>query len=356
MSKKERIRLLIGIVVITLFFCAIASIGWTKDEFVITYFYGFDGKYETQVVNKGYVREPLDPGRYGHIFDGWYYTDKQGNEILFDFNVDPITNNLELFAHWKPLETEVVLNLSGGECEVDYITVKYGEEYTLPIPSKKGYHFVGWSNYSTEIFSQSGIWSSPYAQIQMIACWSKVNYGRTIELGRYKQDTSNVNGNDIIEWLVIDRCDGKYLLVSKYCLDALPLNSEGGYTKWADCSLRSWLNTAFYNSAFSDNEKSYIVETIDNELGTIDNVFLLSVDESKLLFGYDLYGEGTEYAMNAGLNNSLATQNGYAAWWLRSDNNCHRIGSAYGYGNFATEKLGVRPAIWIDAEKLLKKN
>lgn len=62
MTKKERIRLLIGIGVMVVIFVAIASIGWTQDECLITYYYGFDGKYEMHTVKKGYQRKPLEPG------------------------------------------------------------------------------------------------------------------------------------------------------------------------------------------------------------------------------------------------------------------------------------------------------
>ena len=55
MTKKERIRLLVGVLIMTAVFVAVASIGWTKQEFTVTYFYGFDGKYETATVKKGYV-------------------------------------------------------------------------------------------------------------------------------------------------------------------------------------------------------------------------------------------------------------------------------------------------------------
>ena len=76
MTKKERIRLLTGVAVMALLFGAVASIGWTQDEFLITYYYGYDGKYEMHTVKKGYQKKPLEPGRYGHVFDGWYYNEE----------------------------------------------------------------------------------------------------------------------------------------------------------------------------------------------------------------------------------------------------------------------------------------
>ena len=62
MTKKERIRLLIGIGVMVVIFVAIASIGWTQDECLITYHYGFDGKYETQTVKKDIKKSRSNPG------------------------------------------------------------------------------------------------------------------------------------------------------------------------------------------------------------------------------------------------------------------------------------------------------
>ncbi|WP_330624619.1 InlB B-repeat-containing protein, partial [Anaerostipes sp.] len=46
------------------------------------------------------VLRPEAPVREGYIFDGWYYTDKEGNEVLWDFE-EPVYENMMLKARWK---------------------------------------------------------------------------------------------------------------------------------------------------------------------------------------------------------------------------------------------------------------
>lgn len=369
MNKKELTKLLIGIFVFAACFCAVAAIGWTEDDVIITYYYGFDDKYETHTVKKGYVDEPLASGRYGHVFDGWYYTDKAGNEVLFDFETEPVEANLELTAHWKPFETEILLILPSGigECEYESIMVPYGSEFTLPDAEREGYYFAGWEDYTNTI-TKSGVWTLPVDIYKFSARWSKFEPGKTYFFGEYEQNVDPNGEKETIEWIPIDKKDGKYLLVSKYSLAAGCLGKAdggAGYVKWADCMLRGWLNGEFYDEAFSDAEKEMICDFYDESLGTTDKVFLLSLDEAKLLVGIDSLGGGTVYSKQEGLN--------YVSSWFetkvdgkivrypcfltrsyRNNKNWACNGGAETSAS-AREIAGVRPAVWVDANLLNQK-
>ena len=366
MTKKERIRILIGVGVMVVIFVAIASIGWTQDECLITYYYGFDGKYETHTVKKGYQRKPLEPGRYGHVFDGWYYTDKQGNEVLFDFETERVTRDLELTAHWVPFETELILALPDGhgECEVDSIMLPYGSEFQLPEAEREGYYFAGWQYYSGMIIS-SGVWDYPEDICRVYARWSKFKPGTAYFLGEYEQNINPDGKKEPIEWVPIDKKDGKYLLVSKYTLDVRSLgraDGRGGYVRWADCTLRTWLNGEFYDEAFTDAEKEMICDFYDAELGTTDRVFLPSLDEARLLVGIDQFGVGTIYANQAGLyyvqgwsERKVDGRTVQCAHWLTRSFRSNRNWTASAGTETtvtAKEKVGIRPAIWVNAAKL----
>lgn len=245
MTKKERIRLLIGVAFMAVLFFAVASIGWTKAEFIVVYNYGFDGKVETNIVKKGYVKEPPSTGRYGYTFDGWYYLDKQGNEILFDFETERVTRNLDLTAHWKPYETEIRLYYHVFEdyvfeetVHLDPVIVKYGEEYDLPTVDLDGLYFARWQSlYGRKIYT-SGVWTLPVVEMPLNGRFSKFKPGTTYFIGEYEQDNYEKNGKEKIEWIPIDKKDGKYLLVSKYSLDAKSLHkADKGfqYISWAEC-------------------------------------------------------------------------------------------------------------------------
>jgi len=365
MTKKERIRLLIGVAFMAALFFAVASIGWTKAEFIVVYNYGFDGKVETNIVKKGYVKEPPSTGRYGYTFDGWYYLDKQGNEILFDFETEPVTRNLDLTAHWKPYETEMRLYYHVYEdyvfeetVHLDPVIVKYGEEYDLPTVDLDGLYFAGWQSlYGRKIYT-SGVWTLPVGEMPLEGRFSKFKPGTTYFLGEYEQDNYEKNGKEKIEWIPIDKKDGKYLLVSKYSLDAKSLHkADKGfpYISWAECDLRKWLNTEFYDTVFTEEEKSLIQDSHDTKLGTTDKVFLLSLEEAKFLIGFDQYGAGTPYALASGLDTATATSDGYSSWLTRSCDEGKNWASSGGdtTGSAAPiQILGLRPAIWVDAEKL----
>ena len=373
MDKKERKRLLKGVIVMALFFCAIASIGWTKQEFAITYFYGFDGKYETHIVNKGYIEDPLDPGRFGYVFDGWYYTDKQGNEILFDFESERVTTDLELTAHWKPYETEFHFDAMGGECETDFMLVPYGSEVTLPTPERKGYHFIGWMSAQRWMYPMSRIWENPIEKLHFYACWSKFPAGTSYFIGEYEQNIAIYEDEKLVgwekeplEWVPIDKKDGKYLLVTKYIIDTRSLGSKPGQVHWAQSDVRKWLNGEFYNTVFTDEERAMICDFTDEELGTTDKVFLLSIEESKLLCGSDLYANGTEYAYEKGLEDPMNCLEMtideetlfFYGWMTRSFDdykNWHICGGALGTPS-AYKPAGIRPAIWVDASLLCSRS
>ena len=56
---------------------------------------------EMQSIDSGQtVVKPTDPAREGYVFEGWYYTDREGNEVLWDFE-EPVYENIALKARWK---------------------------------------------------------------------------------------------------------------------------------------------------------------------------------------------------------------------------------------------------------------
>ena len=371
MTKKERIRLLIGTLIMGAVFLAVAAIGWTQQEFVINYFYGFDGKYESVIVKKGFQKDPLEPGRYGHVFDGWYYLDKQGNEVLFDFETERVTRNLDLTAHWEPFETEFIFNPTGGDCDVESMTVPYGTDFVLPTPTKKGYYFVGWGSDTGWLWPQEATWEHPLVTVRFKACWSKFKPGTVYRLGEYEQTA--IYDNEVfvgwqrepIEWIPVDKIDGKYLLVSKDIIDYRTLSPEHYPVPWQNTELRRWLNEEFYYNVFTEEERAVICDFTDPEFGTTDKVFILSLEEAKLIFGLERYVSGTDYARSKGLEDprnctEITTRFGenyiFYPWLTRSfweGKNWETTGSAAG-GGWA-HKSGLRPAILVDPEKLLNK-
>ena len=166
------------------------------------------------------------------------------------------------------------------------------------------------------------------------------------------------------------------MLISKYCLDAKAFYEYTPATYgWEYSSIRSWLNYTFYNDAFDSEEKSLILSSTlqnsNNSFGygknndTTDKVFLLSVLEARNLLEplNLLQAETTKY---------FKTLNGDRFYYLRTvgkyetDNNFTKYNIAIVVGNSINEeglcgkilgedytgKFAIRPAIWIDLDKI----
>ena len=87
--------------------------------------------------------------------------------------------------------------------------------------------------------------------------FKNIRTGDIITFGSYWQNSSSYK--EPIEWRVLDVKDGKALLISRYALDCQPYNEIWTDVTWETCTLRRWLNTSFYNDAFSINERPKIL-------------------------------------------------------------------------------------------------
>ena len=190
------------------------------------------------------------------------------------------------------------------------------------------------------------------------------NVGDYVTFGAYEQDNDTSNGKEAIEWLVLAKESDKALLISRYGLDCLPYNESKADVTWETCSLRVWLNGTFYNTAFSDEEKGWILMstiTVDSVQDltdifitlteTTDKIFLLSSMEAKI-FGSnsERLCKATEYVES---KHKWPTVNGNRTWWLRTHTDSERaacvINSGYISDIYVNDSgVVVRPALWID--------
>ena len=191
--------------------------------------------------------------------------------------------------------------------------------------------------------------------------------GDTVTYGTYEQDGDYDNGKEAIEWIVLDKQDGKLLLVSRYALEGTSYNYDVyGPMTWEKCSLRKWLNTGFMKEAFTQKEIKHIPTMrvsadknpeYDTDPGndTEDQVFLLSISEAEKYFktGDERRCKPTEYARIMGAYN----HDGYCFWWLRSPGDSgvsatevEGDGSVDYYGGHVGSSYAVRPALWVDLE------
>ena len=190
--------------------------------------------------------------------------------------------------------------------------------------------------------------------------------GDTVSFGSYEQDNNPANGAEPIQWIVLEKKDGRMLLWSDYVLDHQPYDEGGEDITWADCTLRSWLNGSFYETAFNEAEQALIptvelrnpnnsVSYTNGGKNTKDKVYILSFSELLDLGGSNLeglYTYPTAYAAERGVNEHA--QYGTCQWWMRTPGvtqntacYCDMTGMPLYSALVNSTGIGVRPMIWV---------
>ena len=192
--------------------------------------------------------------------------------------------------------------------------------------------------------------------------------GDKVTLGNYE--------NDPIEWRILDKKDGRLLLMSDKAVDGIQYNITEEETWWEKSSLRRWLNGNFIFKAFDECEHQMVEMThvraernpeynLYPGENTDDKVFCLSISEAQTLL--KLNDEQICYVSEAAKKSKMyyikeeeknSSRIGRCEWWLRTSAYSHKyaakvdiIGGISNYGERADEWLGVRPVIWIDYTK-----
>ena len=139
-----------------------------------------------------------------------------------------------------------------------------------------------------------------------------------IKLGKYEQDNNIENGKEDIEWIVLKKTNKEIILLSRYILDTIKINSVNPNEEkifWKNSNIRKWLNEDFFNSSFTNIEKNSIIPqknitntkniyednsniTINTDDISIDKVSLLSIDEY-----YEFFGKYNKYPSVYGISN-----------------------------------------------------
>lgn len=150
--------------------------------------------------------------------------------------------------------------------------------------------------------------------------------GTYITFGAYEQDNKKKNGQEPIEWLVLENTGESLFVTSKYALDAQPYSTAyDQYTynpypiTWEHCNLRAWYNSTFYETAFDAGEQARIkTVNVDNTIpsdiinfvwepgvtggnNTLDKVFALSYAEVEKYFPMQdtwIVGDGDSMSYN----------------------------------------------------------
>ena len=195
------------------------------------------------------------------------------------------------------------------------------------------------------------------------AAMAEIKAGDIITFGSYEQDTDQTTGKEPIEWVVMEVEGGDAMLLSRYVLDILAYNDGNMKTSWKKSSLRSWLNSTFYDEAFTGEEKAQLLikelETKYDEGTTADPVTLMTCPDALRIFENHQARQcvGTEYAKAKGLYQSKKYK-GFTHWWTRnpsweSYNKASYVAASGGTmkcgAPLTNRNFGVRPLIYLKA-------
>lgn len=199
------------------------------------------------------------------------------------------------------------------------------------------------------------------AHLSLAKSLSDLETGDVVYLGHYDKNGSNLENEAVpIEWVVLKRDDNKALLFSRNILSGMKYNETAEPTDWENCSLRACLNSRFLEACFTEEEKSAILfSQQDNQsegnpswisdcgANTTDYLFLLSVDQVRTFFSDP----------ESGMEIKPGDDNGYEKWWLRSSGRAQDQAAMVvlegGLPLIDSKKAdfpecGVRPACWLD--------
>lgn len=208
-----------------------------------------------------------------------------------------------------------------------------------------------------------------------------------------------------IKWRVLYSDSDTAFLLSEYGLDGQKYNKDEVDIAWADCTLRKWINSKFFNMAFNTKERKLILDTeLENEPNpyygteggdvTTDKVFLLSYrDALRTSYGFanstsveDIVKRctSTEFAKAMGVLTytydypKYFTEDGQrsSGWWLRSPGSTSFFSTTRNSGvgtnsnsaifvrsdgsvalsglSVTDTDFAVRPALYLDLSKIIK--
>lgn len=119
------------------------------------------------------------PIREGYTFEGWYLSPSASEQVTETSLVTP-ASTIHLYAHWKGINNTVRFDATEGVLANGFetIVVVYGNTYgTLPVPTRKGYNFIGWYTNETagSLITLSSI-ATNLGEQTLYARWQKNNY------------------------------------------------------------------------------------------------------------------------------------------------------------------------------------
>ena len=257
------------------------------------------------------------------------------NQALALMSVQKYDDAIEIFTELGGFKDSASKIIECNNAIAVIIESKYNEASSLIIEGKY--------KDALELLNEVGVYKDAKElkeKCKLVTCES----GDVITFGTYEQDGNLANGAEDIEWIVITRDGNKALVISKYCLEQMPFNSTLASVTWKNSTIRAWLNSVFYNNAFSSEERSKIFNTTFSTDGiqTTDKVFLLDEEDAGFLPISIRKAEATDHVPTS-----------HCYWFLRNTGSASNVAyvsydGELGYYENVDREWWIRPVMWID--------
>ena len=150
----------------------------TNTQHTLTYDLDYDGLTVTaEQVVKGEIVNLITPERADYKFLGWYYNGSKIDSGVWVYDCD-----VTFTAHWEAINYSIKYHTNGGilpDYYLEFYTVLSDLLYTLPIPIKQGFNFLGW--YETSDFSGEPITDIPKNSLQNYVLYAKYTDEQLLE-------------------------------------------------------------------------------------------------------------------------------------------------------------------------------
>ncbi|MFA6738884.1 MAG: InlB B-repeat-containing protein, partial [Bacilli bacterium] len=146
---------------------------WTPKNYTVSWdTVGGNDIDPTTVPYRGNIARPSpNPTKEGFVFAGWY--EDAAYTTAFSTNKTMPYNNITFYARWSEGEFSLAFDSKGGAA-ITPIEGTYGDELTLPEPTRVGYTFAGWyeeETYETLFVSET----IPSRSMTLYAKWQPVS-------------------------------------------------------------------------------------------------------------------------------------------------------------------------------------
>ena len=226
-----------------------------------------------EVINAAFVHcEALEsvsfPGAVSVIADSCFHACMALKSVTFEKNA--LTTIGSFAFHYTPALTDIYF--AGPEEDWQKVAINVYNEHLLELPE---------IHYGTS----SRIESNAIDETRTVADLSTLGVGDTFAFGNYNKTS--------LEWLVLDKQDGRLLVILNTLIGTRKMMEElGGESCWGDSSLHAWMQNTLYAKAFNKNEKAHvclthITKATPYEIDTDDYLFALSYEEAERYFADD---------------------------------------------------------------------